>query len=279
MKTSAIDAHEHKVRPRPYALNVPADTPRYWMGGDPFASHLMDVLSYMFPGGERFFIASVRAFLPRIADPTLRAQVKAFVAQEGAHTREHMIMNRWHARFGVDGAAAEAQSTAFTEARQARRKALDNLAVTCALEHFTAVLAEGWLTTPELHESAVEPLRSLWTWHAIEELDHKAVAFDVYQAVSGDYRTRVYWMARTTVEFVLGTGLFHIIALAKDGQLSEPRALVARWWSFWGPRGHFSRLIPAYLRYYRRDFHPWDEDHRALMARFEAALASAERAA
>jgi uncharacterized protein len=275
----ATYARAHEPRPRPFALSIPSQTPRYWMAGDPFASHLMNVLSFMFPGGERFFIESVRAFQDRITDPQLRAQVKAFIAQEGAHTREHMIMNRWHARHGVDGAAAEAESTAVTKAGQARRSAEANLAVTCALEHFTALLAEAWLTTPALREAAAEPLRSLWIWHAIEELDHKSVAFDVYQAVSGDHASRVFWMAVTTLEFVVGTGVYHLMTLAKDGQLKQPHKVMARWLDFWGPRGHFTRLIPGYLRYFRRDFHPAQEDHRALIARFEGELAAAAHAA
>jgi uncharacterized protein len=267
------------IEPRPIALDIPDATPRYWMNGDPFASHLMNVLSFMFPGGESFFIESVRAFRDQIKDPVLRAQMRGFYGQEGLHTRAHKALNRWHASHGVDGVALERQNTEYTNAQRDRRTPIQNLAVTVALEHFTAVLAEGWLQQPELWTAPAGPLRNLWVWHAIEELDHKSVAFDVYQEVSGDYAQRVYWMARTTLEFVLGTAYVHLRTLAADGQLRRPLYLLQSWAKFWGPKGHFSRLIPAYLQFYRRDFHPWEVDHAKLIARFEAVLASDSAAA
>jgi predicted metal-dependent hydrolase len=268
-------ARARQVVPRELDFSVPSDTPRYWMGGDPYASHLMNVLSLTFPPGERFFMDAVRAFRSQLSDPQLLAQVRAFTTQEALHSREHRVMNDWLRRFGIDGDAIDRMIGEDIAARRATRTPLDDLAVTCALEHFTAIMAEGWLTRDSLREAADPRVRDLWTWHAIEELDHKSVAFDVYQQVSGDYARRVRWMLRITLGFIIGVSIMHVQMMAADKQFERPQQLwqVAKsWWSYWGPRGYFTRLIPAYLRYYRRDFHPWEKDDASLIARFEAEL-------
>jgi predicted metal-dependent hydrolase len=138
--------------------------------------------------------------------------------------------------------------------------------------NFTAIMAEAWLNEEELRVSAVEPLRTLWTWHALEELDHKSVAYDVYQEVSGDYATRIRWMLRISIAFVFGVSVMHTRFMMRDGLFKRPSYIAKRWWKYWGPRGYFMKLLPAYLRYYRRDFHPWEDDHSELIARFEREL-------
>jgi predicted metal-dependent hydrolase len=268
----------HTIEPRDLSLDIPAETPRYWLNGDPYQTHLMNAFSLVFPGGERFFMDAVRHFRDRIDDPTLLAQVRGFLGQEALHGREHRNMNRWLGSLGIPFTQFEQAIEDDIKRRRALRTPIDDLAVTCALEHFTALMAESWLNAPELREQCVEPLRSLWTWHALEELDHKAVAYDVYREVGGDYERRIRWMMRITVGFILGISVMHLTLLKREGKL-EPRTLLKGWWKYWGPRGYFLRLLPSYLRYYKRDFHPWDEDHRPLIARFSRELGFVPRTA
>lgn len=249
------------------------------MGEEPFDTHLLNVLSATFPGGEQFFIDSVRAFRAQVRDPHLREQMRAFISQEGQHRHRHRSLNRLPDRFGLEGEALERRTAEITRRLARRRTPLQNLAVTAALEHFTAVLSEAFLSQGELRDSVVEPLRSLWTWHCVEELDHKAVAFDVYQEVSGDYATRVLWMVHATLTFVVGSALLHLEALYADGQLRRPHAVLTRFWRYWRPRsGHFSRLLPLYLAYYRRDFHPFERDHAELIRHFDGTWVESEDA-
>jgi uncharacterized protein len=279
MQEAVTRARARQIAPRDMSLDIPSDTPRYWMGGDPYSSHLMNVLSLLFPPGERFFMDAVRAFRHQVKDPHLLAQVRGFLAQEALHSREHKIFNRWLSRFGIDADEVEAAIAQEIVERRAKRTPIEDLAVTCALEHFTAIMAEAWLHETELREAAVEPLRSLWTWHAIEELDHKSVAYDVYHDIGGDYETRRRWMLRISVAFIVGVSIMHVRHMSRDGLFSRPGYVAKRWWAYWGPRGYFARLIPAYLKYYRRDFHPWAEDHTELIARFERELARTYQAA
>jgi predicted metal-dependent hydrolase len=262
-----------EIKPRSFALEIPEGTPRHWLGGDPYMTHLLNAFSLMFPQGERFFMDSVRAFRDQLTDERLKRDVRGFLSQEALHSREHHVLNGFLTKLGFDAEGIDRAVGDDLARRRAARRPIDDLAVTCALEHFTALLAELWLARPELRELAVEPLRTLWTWHAIEELEHKAVAFDVYRNVGGSYKTRVYWMARTTVAFILGISLCHVHLMRADGELKGVRYLARRWWKFWGVRGLFTQLVPHYLRYYGRDFHPSEQDHTALIDRFERELA------
>jgi predicted metal-dependent hydrolase len=272
MQTALDLARSRTITPRDLKLEIPEHTARYWTGGDPYSSHLMNAFSLLFPPGERFFMEAVRAFRAQVSDPVLQAQIRGFLGQEALHSREHKVFNTWLTKQGIDADGIERAVAADIEARRAQRTPIDDLAVTCALEHFTAIMAEGWLKEPTMRAAVSEPLRAIWTWHALEELDHKSVAFDVYRAVDGDEATRIRWMVRITIGFILGVTFLHLRLLSKDRQLNRPLAIFKSWWKYWGPRGYFTKRIPSYLRYYRRDFHPWQEDTRALIERFEREL-------
>ena len=108
MPTALTKARSRTITPRDIALTIPAETPRYWMGGDPYSTHLMNTLSLMFPPGERFFMDAVRAFRAQLKDPQLIAQVRGFLGQEALHSREHRVFNRWLSRFGIDAERIDA---------------------------------------------------------------------------------------------------------------------------------------------------------------------------
>jgi len=270
--TRTAEERTREINPRPIVFEFPRDTPRYWMGGDPFQTTLFNALSLTFPDGERFFVASVRAMRDHVQDPHLERQVRGFMAQEALHRREHASLNRWLESQGVPVATFYSEVARILSRPERRAPPEVQLAVTCALEHFTAILAELWLTTPELREQAAPGIRQLWTWHALEELDHKAVAFDVYRAAEGSYLTRVVVMSSTTVVFLAKVAQMHVRLMAREKQLLNLRSWLNGARRLWGPRGHFIRLVPAYLRYYRPSFHPWDQDDRPLVARFSREL-------
>jgi predicted metal-dependent hydrolase len=247
------------------------------MAGDPFTTHLMNALSLTFPEGERFFVASVRELRDHVKDPALARQVRGFLAQESLHRREHEAFNEFLRSVGVpvDDFYREIEQLLATPEKGGSKR--HRLAITCALEHFTAILAEQLLTSAELQGEAHANIRPLWLWHALEELDHKAVAFDVYEAAGGGYPLRVFAMVVATVFFLAKVSEMQVRLLKRDGELGNLRSVARGLWKFWGPRGHFSRLIPAYLRYYHPRFHPWQKDDSALIARFERELSGLRR--
>lgn len=251
-----------------------ASVPRTWFRDDLWQSLFMDSLSLVFPDGERFFVDSVKRFASKIDEEALRADALAFAAQEGMHGREHGAFNEVLATL-LDRAAVEKSEAEVRAILRLVRKTLPpqaQLAATCALEHFTALLAEQLLAHEETHGDMHASVRPLWLWHALEESEHKAVAFDVYEAAGGGYPVRAGIMFLTTLVFFAEIANIHVRLLRAEKMLFEPRAWLRGLDYMWGKPGFFRALIPRYLDYYRPDFHPDDHDASALHARWREAL-------
>ena len=157
----------------------------------PVQNRLFNAFSITFPTGERFFIDAVRAFEDDITDPLLREHMKCFIGQEAQHGREHQHYNQTlcQAR-GYDLARMERKQRKRIEWMKSNVSRYQWLAGTVALEHITALIADGILTNPAWLEGAEPDMAELWRWHAFEETEHKAVTFDVYRAANGWDKTR-----------------------------------------------------------------------------------------
>lgn len=251
----------------------PEAVPRDFYAKDPALTLILAALSVVFPEGERFFVDSVMHYRDRIDDPALREAIKGFAGQEGMHAKEHAAFNVMLRAQGL-GVAEDLERGVRKLLRRSRHthSPAGRLAVTCALEHFTAMLAEQ-LLTDEPHREAFDPsVRPLWVWHALEESEHKAVAFDVYQAVDGSYARRAFVMATTTLFFFGFITYGYVRLLAARGMLGDVRGMLRAFDYLWLRRGLFRRLIPAYLAYFRPSFHPDDRDTTALLATWRERL-------
>lgn len=251
----------------------PEKVPRDFYAGDPIQSLFMVSLSLVFPEGERFFVDSVMHYRDHIGDPALAAAVKGFAAQEGMHARAHAAFNAMARAQDLDVAALlEKKVKHLLRFRDRTAPPAARLAVTCALEHFTAILAEQLLTDRE-HREALHPMvRDLWVWHALEESEHKAVAFDVFQKVSGSYWIRARVMVIATAFFLGFIAYSHMKLVAARGLLGDTRGLFRTFDYLWLRKGLFRKLIPAYLDYFRPGFHPDDNDTTALLDQWRARL-------
>jgi len=223
-------------------------------------SSLLASLSVAFPPGERFFIDSVRHYLDAIDDPTLRAQIRGFIGQEANHTKEHLAFNAFLERAGYPAMAMQR----WVEKRLKRIAEIGppeaNLARTAALEHFTAILATAMLERPALLETMHPQAAKLWAWHAIEEIEHRAVAFDVYREVVDDEALRLRTMRRVTVLFVTIVSARTVLMLRATGALTDVRGNLRGLRRLLGRDGLLRRILPRYLAYYGADFHPSELD-------------------
>lgn len=249
--------------------------PRHWHGGRRSVTTFFDALSTFFPEGERFFIASVRAFDRRVTDDALREAVRGFCAQEGAHRREHDRYNRLLTAQGYPVASMEAGVERLLGRVSRHLPKRWQLAATCALEHFTALMAHMLLEDPRVLEGADATMAALWRWHAAEENEHKSVAFDVYRAAGGTEPERVAIMAAASLIFWAKLIEHQARMMAVDGtagSLAEWAALGR--YLFIDP-GPMAKLVPYYLRYYRPGFHPRDIDSNALIEAWKRGYAPA----
>lgn len=269
--TSSSPAASFPVRRMDFSF---AQTGKYWFADDPFMSHFMNNLSSLFPYGEKFFVDSVRAVRDRVSDPQLKRDIGAFIGQEAMHSREHAAYNDYAVAHGIDLERLELRIKLLLEWVTRITTKKQRLAATCALEHFTATMAEQLLQREDLTTQMNDSkLYQLWMWHAIEENEHKAVAYDVYQAVSGGYFTRVVMMAITTLTFFGVIGWFQLHLLRKDGQLSNWRSWKKGLGMLLGLRsGFLTQLVRPYLDYYRPGFHPKDHDTHGLECRWRQRL-------
>ena len=251
-----------------------ADVPKHFaQDGDLIASHLAAALSAVFPDGEDFFVRSVRRFRDEVTDPDLKRQVAGFIGQEAVHGREHRVFNDRLDQLGYPTKRVERVVRKALAIRERLLTPKSNLAATAALEHFTATLAELVLTSEETRDQfGAEAVRDLFVWHALEESEHKAVAFDVYKSVGGSERTRVVTMKFLRFGFVFGLTVQVVIALLGDRETYRRGRLRASWRRL--------RKSPIMSRdvwvrlcdYDRRGFHPDDYDTTELVATWRERL-------
>jgi predicted metal-dependent hydrolase len=267
------------ITPRDLRLDRNALGGRWWHGGDPVATAYFNALSASFPQGETFFIESVRRFRDRV-DGRLQEQIKAFIEQEAAHTREHVVFNKLIKSAGYDTAAMDAETRRRLDIARSRHP-VAQLAITVALEHFTAIMAHNLLTEKEPFPGAPAEVVRLWQWHAIEEVEHKAVAFDTYLAVTRELSAFKRWAIRCQVMVLISAQFwysnFERMAdfFHQDG-INTPRT----WWRvftyLWFKPGMMRKVFVPYLSFFRPGFHPWDHDDGALVREFEQRLRLAE---
>ena len=245
----------------------------YALDGELIPSHFFAALSSMFPDGEDCFVRSVRHFRSDVTDPELSRQVSGFIGQESIHGREHRAFNRRLAELGYPTLKFEAFTRWGLKNRERLFSPKANLAATAALEHFTATLAELVLTDEEARMFPGDPaVRDLFLWHALEECEHKSVAFDVYRAVDGSERTRVLTMKGLRVGLIFGIAVQMLISLSMDPATYERGRLRSSFRRF-RSTPIFRREIWDQLREYdRRGFHPDDRDTTELADRWREIL-------
>jgi uncharacterized protein len=183
-------------------------TARHWVPGDPYSTHVINVLHLLLPAGERWFIDVVARSRDEVSDPELAEAIKPFIQQESWHAHSHAVVLDHLAAQGID-------TTPYTDRLQ---KMFDtrlsdhpgwpaplrrwwnhrNLAAVAAIEHFTAVLGNWILSSDGLDQAGADPrMLDLLRWHGAEEVEHRSLVFDVHQAVGGTYLQRLTTMLMT----------------------------------------------------------------------------------
>ena len=247
-------------------LLIDLETPfaRQWNGDDPFRTAWFNALSMSFPVGEQFFIDAVKLglkALPEARRAAMAADIQAFIGQEATHRRIHALFNEQLERQGHRNTWAE---------RAVRRlKRLDGLdprhwvAATAATEHITAIFAEWMLAHPECLAGAEPRLRTLWTWHAAEESEHRSIAFDLYVALGGNDLWRHRFMRIVTLHFLSDVFRQTIRNLWHDGELLKPRTWRSGWQLLFARGGLLRSIYRPWQRYFAPGFHPGQQDATA----------------
>lgn len=254
----------------------------HWLGGDPVGTAVFNALSLTFPEGERMFMDAVKNYRKDLTGK-LAEDVRGFIAQEAIHSREHHQLNLLVDRERYPVSEIEALVKVRTDEARSRGP-MAMLMATIALEHFTAMMADVHADNISLFDGVSPELERLWRWHAMEETEHKGVAFDVFMHATRHwsplrrYARRVIAMALITYMFTANITTYAARLLEADGYSpKDARKAVKNY--VWRSPGIFSKGWRTYFSWYRPGFHPWDHDNRALIARWKEDFATPKVAA
>ena len=245
---------------------------RWWLNGDPVATAWFNALSATFPRGETLFVEAVKAFREG-APPALAEEIRGFIRQEVNHTREHLAFNRAAADAGYDLTAIDARVERLIGDVYARPK-FAWLAVTIALEHFTAMFAHEFLKHPEHFVGAETEQAALWRWHAVEEIEHKGVAYDTWLHATRGWGRWKRWRLKSLLMLVITRRFIRnrfrdaSDLLAQDGIAGAGTKARLVWYLFGRP-GILRRVFPEWCAYFLPGFHPWNRDDRALIGAYD----------
>jgi hypothetical protein len=258
-----------EIKPRHMSMPFEQiDTP-YFFAGNALLSTFFAALSSTFPAGEGEFIASVRLYRDKVKDPLLQEHIRGFIGQEGHHSRQHQRANEVLRDLGLDAVALDKHLESYIARRVHKHSPKFRLATTVGMEHLTAILAEHILTYPEIVETLSEPVKDLLYWHAVEEIEHKAVAFDTFMSIENDQKYLRRMMVWATLFFI------HRISWYMGKLLWQQKKLPS--WSdikgfagfMFGKKGMFTGITKNYLDFYKKGFHPWDHENRDLIERWK----------
>jgi len=271
-------ARTETITPRYPQINYESfsSQPDPWFDNDPAITEFLHALSIVFPQGEKFFIDSVVNFKDEIQDPTLQKQVKGFVSQELQHSAQHWKYNQHIGNvYGHNIGVVDKIVAWILAVPKAIGTKLGLLAITCALEHFTAIMADLLLNT-EKGKAQLNKMpkqhRSLWIWHALEETEHKAVAFDVYKQMGGGYFRRVMIFFLVSHQFIMWLGLFYGYLLYNRGLLFKLETYKSIVRFFFIYPGLAREIFRPWCQYLRRDFHPWQHNNSYLIDQYMSIL-------
>ncbi|OLL28907.1 metal-dependent hydrolase [Burkholderia sp. SRS-W-2-2016] len=269
---------------RDLRFNLPAERACDWHAQGSHVTHFYNALSLLFPAGERFFMDSVRNYRDQIDDPELKKQVLGFIGQEAMHTREHIEYNDLLQQAGLPAHKLDNRLLWFLNQFRKYLPHSYQLAITVCLEHYTAMLAAILLEDSSRIAGSVEGYTQMWTWHALEETEHKSVSYDVWNAVLKPglrrYLLRTGTMLTTTLIFWLIVFDYNVRLIVADRKRGgHLRGLWRLTRYVWGPRrGVLPSIAGEWLSFFRPGFHPWDHDNRDQLARIDGLVAAVDAA-
>jgi len=259
---------------RDFKFKLPKDRALDWHNEGRHVTAFLNTLSVFFPVGERFFIAAVRNYRDQIQDPELQRAVTAFIGQEAMHGREHEDYNELLAEAGLPVVRQEQEIKALLDWVQKHLPQSTQLSATIALEHFTAFLADRVLSDERVVGKGDPAFAKLWNWHALEETEHKAVAFDVWKAV---FKPSVRSYAARTSGLLLASIIFLALVAKnyRENITADPKAgnhlkgLAALGKMLFVSPGVFSKSVIPWLDYFKPGFHPWDHQNAHYLQQLE----------
>ncbi len=251
---------------------------KHWLGGSAFKTHFLNSLTLIFPTGEKYFIRSINKVMNRIKSGRLKKDALQFIKQEAQHSHEHEKFFKVLERQGYEiKGLVETLDNLVTKYFEPFFSKESNLAITSGLEHITALLSEISLEENFLKD-APQKLQDLFNWHAAEEIEHRAVAFDVLSDVDESYQKRIIGITVAYILMSAYAGVSTVHLLNQDGLLFKKETLKDFTSMFFTDEKLFFKAVSIFFRYLDPDFHPDKQDIDELSHSFFSIFQSAKAA-
>ncbi|XOV84856.1 MAG: metal-dependent hydrolase [bacterium] len=233
---------------------------------DPRLSFLFLGTWMLLPYLEPYLMRTIRKAMEQVDDAALLHDMQQFCAQEGQHYQQHAKANEKvrdlmpvHLQLKLDEKLTEIRDEykSFSE-----QKDLDwNLAYAEGFEAYTAAGARAQMSE-RVFDYMKDPIRDLMLWHIMEEMEHRTVAFDVFEALCGKYwyRLRVgLWAQKHFTS--LGAELTQLMIEAFPDLIAQHQNSKARYIR----EQNFKRYRKATLKNLPGIYSPWYSPHKLSM--------------
>ena len=254
MVTAAQIGSTVEIVPRKFNGGFPDDIPRYWFRQNPILTNMLNTYTILVPDNEHYYMRNIRRTFESLKDSGVKARVRNFIQQEGQHGVAHQRYweNSTGMRFRGFLKLTGLLSYRFLEALFPLSM---QLSVIAAVEHINAYMGHIFLENDLLKEADPRK-RLLFAWHFAEEIEHKEVAYDVFQEISGSYLLRIVGMLLTAPLFYLFSLMGTVYFSWQWGKLLSARSWYD-WFSFLFIREKVGFKSLSYLLlYFKPGFHP-----------------------
>ena len=166
-----------------------------WSRSSPDFSMFINALGLHVPYFERYLIKAMRMARERISDEALRRDVGAIIGQEAHHAKNFVAFNKVMSRRypKVADLDRHARESFSRWAKQDDERTL--VGFTAGYETFTFLAGLIVLDSYEQWMKHSDPvMKAIWVWHQVEEVEHGAVAFDVYKYLYEEHEAFRKWM-------------------------------------------------------------------------------------
>lgn len=266
-------AYGDDMHARKYRVQRPVEVKKHWVDNDPFATAFYNSLSISFPYAEVFMIDCIKAWQDKLS-PETQKEATIFIQQEANHSREHGAFNKGMTSAGYEIKTVEKDIINLVK-RLNGKDDFYKLRATVCIEHLTSIISAEILSN-DWHLGNADPeLKKIWLWHATEEVEHKAVAFNVWNEATKNwspvrrYLYRISFFMAMTYTFFRNRTVAQIHLLKQEGY--------SGWGAFWGmmrygfkKKGLARNIIKPWFQFLKPSFHPWQTDDRHLIASGES---------
>ncbi len=246
-----------------------SNVPRIWCKDNPELTHFLNTFSIIAPVFEDWAVPLMRKIVDEIDHPELKKEAKAFIGQEAHHSRAHKIFNEMLVeKHGYDLSAVESKLNKLMS-WVAKKPIQMQMAILVAGEHFLANIGDWYINEDEIKVGMDENGNRLLTWHLAEEIEHTAVAHDVYEYLYGKnisshvMKCRAYSLVSVLLTKEIPSMWQSLVRQDIDaGRISlEPHRIrlyyppIAKTLMTFGAK-YFGR----YASYFNKNFSPWDHN-------------------